>query len=99
MTTNTKQFSNYLGTDANGNMRMRLGPHIYVRIGHRFYNERDDGLELVTLETHVARPWIISNFEREAAYQRRKTLAQALQASHIPSYERKAYKRRMGWAR
>ena len=34
---------------------------------------------------------------REHAFQRRKQLAIDLQRSHIPSHERKAYKRRMGW--
>ena len=37
--------------------------------------------------------------EREHQFQRRKALAISLQSSHIPSYERKAYKhnRGRGW--
>lgn len=96
MTTKQK-FSEYLGNDAQGNMRMRLGYHNYVMKGQKLYIEREDGLELVTLEMHVARPWIRSNFEREAAFQRRKALAIGLQSSHIPLRERRAYKKRMGW--
>ena len=58
----------------------------------------------VTLEEQVSKPWIRQNFEyehesqdRERAFQRRKALAIGLQSSHIPSYERRAYKKRMGW--
>lgn len=97
MTTSTQKFSEYMGDDAQGNMRMRLGYHNYVMKGHKIYIERPDGLELVTLEMEVAKPWIRSNFEREAAFQRRKALAIGLQSSHIPLRERRAYKKRMGW--
>ncbi|MFH7764557.1 hypothetical protein [Acinetobacter sp. BSP-28] len=97
MTTSTKKFSEYLGADEQGNNRMRLGHLTYVMKGQKIYIERVDGLELVTLEMHVARPWIRSNFEKEMAFQRRKQLAIDLQRTNIPLHERRAYKKRMGW--
>jgi len=98
MTTNQK-FSEYLGGFDTGHMTMRLGHTVYVEQGKDICIEDRQSGELVkiTLEEHVAKPWIRKNFERERAFQRRKALAIGLQKSHIPSYDRKAYKRRMGW--
>lgn len=41
--------------------------------------------------------WLKEDLDRNRAFQKRKELAIALQKSHIPSHERKAHKRRMGW--
>ncbi len=99
MTTSTRTFSEYLGGFEQGHMTMRLGYTVYVEQGKDIcIEDRQTGeLVKVTLEEHVAKPWIRKNFERERAFQRRKALAIGLQKSHIPSYDRKAYKRRMGW--
>ena len=94
------QFSEYLGQDEQGNMRLRLGTKfaaIYVEKGKDIYKETAKGLVKVTLEELVSKPWIRENFECERAFQRRKALAVGLQSSHIPLRERRAYKKRMGW--
>lgn len=44
-----------------------------------------------------ALPWVQEARERERAFQKRKALAIGLQSSHIPSQDRRAYKKRMGW--
>lgn len=41
--------------------------------------------------------WVQEEAERERKFQKRKALAIGLQNSNIPSYERRAYKKRMGW--
>ncbi|MCK4081352.1 hypothetical protein [Acinetobacter radioresistens] len=94
-----QKFSEYLGGFEQGHMSMRLGNTIYVEQGKDIYSEDRKTNELikVTLEEHSAKPWIRKNFERERIFQRRKALAIGLQKSHIPSYDRKAYKRRMNW--
>ncbi len=99
MNTSTQTFSEYLGGFERGQMVMRLGNTVYVQQGKDIcIEDRQTGeLVKVTLEEHVAKPWIRKNFERERIFQRRKALAIGLQKSHIPSYDRKAYKRRMGW--
>ena len=96
MNTSTK-FAEFLSREPNGDMRMRLGHTIYVQKGFKFYAEVNGELIRIPLETLVAKPWIQRNFEAEKIFQRRKQLAIDLQRSHIPSHERKAYKRRMGW--
>ncbi|MFH7767739.1 hypothetical protein [Acinetobacter sp. BSP-28] len=100
MTTSTQKFSEYLGNDEQGNMRLRLGTKfaaIYVEKGKDIYKETAKGLMKVTLEELVSKPWIRENFDRERAFQRRKALAIGLQSSHIPLRERREYKRRTGW--
>lgn len=100
MTTPKQQFSEYLGNDEQGNMRLRLGTKfaaIYVEKGKDIYKETAKGLVKLPLEELVSKPWIRENFDRERAFQRRKALAIGLQSSHIPLRERRAYKKRMGW--
>lgn len=41
--------------------------------------------------------WVQEEAERGRKFQKRKALAIGLQNSNIPSYERRAYKKRMGW--
>ena len=95
----SNKYSEFLGYDDDGNMRMRLGHTIYVQKGFKFYMEVNGELTRIPLETLVAKPWIQRNFEAEKIFQRRKQLAIDLQSSHIPSYERRAYKqsRGRGW--
>ena len=100
MTTPKQQFSEYLGNDEQGNMRLRLGTKfaaIYVEKGKDIFKETANGLVKLPLEELVSKPWIRQNFDRERAFQRRKALAIGLQSSHIPLHERRAYKKRMGW--
>jgi uncharacterized protein (DUF3820 family) len=59
-------------------------------------------LEQETLNSNLrksleALPWVQEARERERAFQKRKALAIGLQSSHIPSRDRRAYKKRMGW--
>jgi len=67
-------FSEYLGGFEQGHMTMRLGHTVYVEQGKDIFAEDRQTGELVkvTLEEHVAKPWIRKNFERERACQRRK---------------------------
>ncbi|RGD93398.1 hypothetical protein [Acinetobacter sp. SWAC57] len=98
MTTSTNTFSEFISQDDDGNIRMRLGHSTYFEKGRHIYVVNKDGIEqLITLEVHTAKPWIRENFERERAFQRKKNLAIALQRTHIPLSERRAFKRRMGW--
>ncbi len=100
MTASQNKFSVRLEDDAQGNTRLSLGtkfPAVYVEKGKDIFKETAKGLMKVTLEEQVSKPWIRQNFDRERTFQRRKALAIGLQSSHIPSYERRAYKKRMGW--
>ena len=92
------EFAEFISIDANRNITMRLGPSVYVQKGlDIFWQSKSGELVLITDETHATKPWIRKNFERERAFQKRKALAIGLQSSNIPSFERKEYKRRMGW--
>lgn len=95
--TTSNNFREYLGRDAFGVERIRMGQTVYAIKGHKVYIERNGESQLITLETHVAKPWIQRNIDAELSFQKKKQLAIALQKTYIPSYERKAYKRRMGW--
>ncbi len=98
MTISTQKFSEFISQDDDDNIRMRLGHSTYFEKGRHIYVVNKDGTEqLITLEVHAAKSWIRENFERERAFQRKKNLAIALQRTHIPLSERRAFKRRMGW--
>ena len=104
MTTSTQNsFSKRLDDDAQGNTRLSLGtkyPVVYVAKGKDIFKETPNGLVKVTLEEQVAKPWIRENFERERAFQQRKTMAIRLQKSLTRAYP-KSYKRAKGslfWA-
>ena len=97
MNTPTQKFAEFQSSE-NGQFRMRLGHSVYVQKGNDVYwINRSGVLVLVSKETHATKPWIRENFERERKFQKRKALAIGLQNSNIPSYERRAYKKRMGW--
>ncbi|USE82063.1 hypothetical protein [Acinetobacter tibetensis] len=59
-----------------------------------------DNLNEVLRKSLEALPWVQEARERERTFQKRKALAIGLQSSHIPSRDRRAYKKRMGrvWA-
>ena len=104
MTTSTQNsFSKRLDDDAQGNTRLSLGtkyPVVYVAKGKDIFKETANGLVKVTLEEQLAKPWIRENFERERAFQQRKTMAIRLQKSHTRTYP-KSFKRAKGslfWA-
>ena len=80
-------------------MTMRIGHTVYIQKGKDIFAEdrKTGDLENVTLEEQVAKPWILQNFERERAFQRRKAFAKSMQSTHIPLRERRAYKKRMNW--
>ena len=97
MNASTQSFSEFK-SDSNGEFRMRLGHSEYVQKNQSFYRVGKSGhLYLVEKSELVAKPWIQQNFDRERAFQKRKALAIGLKISNIPSYERRAYKKRMGW--
>lgn len=96
MSTNTN-FCEYQGRDENGHFMVRLGHTTYKYVAGTIYKQNaDDSFSKLSLEEDVAKPWIRQNLDREINFQMRKARAVALQSSYIPSYERKAYKRRTG---
>ena len=101
MSTSTQKFSEFISQDDEGNIRMRLGHSTYFEKGRHIYVVNKDGTEQqITLEVHAAKPWICENFERERAFQQRKTMAVRLQKSLTRSYP-KSFKRAKGslfWA-
>lgn len=56
-----------------------------------------DNLNEALRKSLEALQWVQEARERERAFQKRKALAIGLQSSHIPSQDRRAYKKRMGW--
>lgn len=91
-----KKFAEYLGTDEQGNMRLRLGTKfaaIYVEKGKDIYKETAKGLVKVTLEELVSKPWIRENFDRERMAIR---LESAFERRYPPS--RKRAKGSLFWA-
>jgi hypothetical protein len=98
-----KKFAEYLGTDEQGNMRLRLGTKfaaIYVEKGKDIYKETAKGLVKVTLEELVSKPWIRENFDRERAFQEKKAMAIRLESAFERRYppSRKRAKGSLFWA-
>lgn len=85
-------------SDENGEFRMRIYSSEYIQKNGEIYRVSKSGyLYLIEFAEHLEKPWINLNFERERKFQKRKALAIGLQNSNIPSYERRSYKKRMGW--
>lgn len=97
MNTSTLKKSEFI-SDENGEFRMRIYSSEYLQKNGEIYRVSKSGyLYLIDFAEHLEKPWILINFERERKFQKRKALAIDLQNSNIPSYERRAYKKRMGW--
>lgn len=97
MNTSTPKKSEFI-SDENGEFRMRIYSSEYIQKNGEIYRVSKSGyLYLIDFAEHLEKPWISLNFERERNFQKRKALAIGLQNSNIPSYERRAYKKRMGW--
>ncbi|MFW1966259.1 hypothetical protein ACG95P_04165 [Acinetobacter guillouiae] len=97
MNTSTLKKSEFI-SDENGEFRMRIYSSEYLQKNDEIYRVSKSGyLYLIDFAEHLEKPWISLNFERERKFQKRKALAIGLQNSNIPSYERRAYKKRMGW--
>jgi hypothetical protein len=97
MNTSTPKKSEFI-SDENGEFRMRIYSAEYIQKNGEIYRVSKSGyLFLIEFAEHLEKPWISLNFERERKFQKRKALAIGLQNSNIPSYERRAYKKRMGW--
>ncbi|MDR6541577.1 hypothetical protein ABIC56_002755 [Acinetobacter bereziniae] len=85
-------------SNENGEFRMRIYSYEYIQKDGEIYRVSKSGyLFLIEFAEHLEKPWIRLNFERERKFQKRKALAIGLQNSNIPSYERRAFKKRMGW--
>lgn len=85
-------------SNENGEFRMRIYSYEYIQKDGEIYRVSKSGyLFLIESAEHLEKPWIRLSFERERKFQKRKALAIGLQNSNIPSYERRAYKKRMGW--
>ncbi|ATZ63663.1 hypothetical protein [Acinetobacter bereziniae] len=85
-------------SNENGEFRMRIYSYEYIQKDGEIYRVSKSGyLFLIEFAEHLEKPWIRLSFERERKFQKRKALAIGLQNSNIPSYERRAYKKRMGW--
>ena len=88
MTSSNSNFAEFISNE-NGEFRMRLGHSIYAQKGTDIFRESKSGhLYLVTDEEHAAKAWIRKNFEREAAFQKRK--AKAILFSN-PCFQRDRY--------
>ena len=85
-------------SNVNGEFRMRIYSYEYIQKDGEIYRISKSGyLFLIKFAEHLEKPWIRLSFERERKFQKRKALAIGLQNSNIPSYERRAFKKRMGW--
>ncbi|MCM8511564.1 hypothetical protein J0904_05610 [Acinetobacter bereziniae] len=85
-------------SNENGEFRMRIYSYEYIQKDGEIYRLSKSGyLFLIEFAEHLEKPWIRLSFERERKFQKRKALAIGLQNSNIPSYERRAFKKRMGW--
>lgn len=83
-----QDFAEFISNE-NGEFRMRLGHSVYAQKGTEIFRESKTGhLYLVTDEEHAAKAWIRKNFEREAAFQKRK--AKAILFSN-PCFQRDRY--------
>ncbi|MDC5305531.1 hypothetical protein NRA40_11595 [Acinetobacter baumannii] len=91
----------YIGLD-------RLTGLYSVRIGWTVYAANANGSVLYTVKGEVKTPLIVEEFKakrpkvyaslmNEIKFQRSKQLAKDLAGSHIPSYDRKAYKKKRGF--
>jgi len=97
MNTSAPKKSEFI-SDENGEFRMRIYSSEYIQKNGEIYRVSKSGyLYIIEFAEHLEKPWISLNFERERKFQKRKALAIGLQNSNIPSYERRAYKKRMGW--
>lgn len=97
MNTSTPKKSEFI-SDENGEFRMRIYSSEYIQKNGEIYRVSKSGyLFLIEFAEHLEKPWIREIFQRERKFQKRKALAIGLQISNIPSYERRAYKKRMGW--
>ena len=95
-------FKSYLGHDkATGLYSVRIGWTVYAanRNGSVLYTVKGEVKTPVNVEEFKAtRPKVYAALLQEVSFQSKKELATILQRTHIPSYDRKAYKRRMGLA-
>lgn len=103
MTTHKQQFSEYLGNDEQGNMRLRLGTKfaaIYVEKGKDIFKETANGLVKLPLEELVSKPWIRQNFDHERAFQQKKAMAIRLNEAFTRRYPpaKKRAKGSLFWA-
>ncbi|WP_373351133.1 hypothetical protein [Acinetobacter bereziniae] len=97
MTSTTQKKTEFISNE-NGEFRMRIYSYEYIQKDGEIYRVSKSGyLFLIEFAEHLAKPWIRISFERERKFQKRKALAIGLQNSNIPSYERRAFKKRMGW--
>ncbi|HEM6848266.1 TPA: hypothetical protein U2I31_000928 [Acinetobacter baumannii] len=92
---------NYIGHD-------RLTGLYSVRIGWTVYAANANGRVLYTVKGEVKTPVNVEEFKskrpkvyttlmNEISFQRKKALAVALELTNIPSYDRKAYKKKRGF--
>jgi hypothetical protein len=97
MTSTTQKKTEFISNE-NGEFRMRIYSYEYIQKDGEIYRVSKFGyLFLIDFAEHLEKPWIRISFERERKFQKRKALAIGLQNSNIPSYERRAFKKRMGW--
>ncbi|MBJ8452987.1 hypothetical protein [Acinetobacter bereziniae] len=97
MTSTTQKKTEFISNE-NGEFRMRIYSYEYIQKDGEIYRVSKSGyLYLIDFAEHLEKPWIRISFERERKFQKRKALAIGLQNSNIPSYERRAFKKRMGW--
>lgn len=92
----TEKFSEYLGTGEDGAVIIRLGNRVYTKKDDSYFVKSSQGnLFQISSPELESKNWIVKNFDREIAYQKRKKLSQLaadLERSHIAERDRKEFK-------
>ncbi len=94
-------FKSYLGKNQKtGLYIVRVGWTVYETNGNGsvlYIVKNEDTIPLDVEKFKTVRPKIYAALLSEVQFQRKKQLAIDLQQSNIPSYDRKAYKKRRGF--
>ncbi|RSO39201.1 hypothetical protein [Acinetobacter lactucae] len=93
-------YKSYLGRDETGLYSVRIGWQVFASNanGKVLYKVKDDvktPLDVAKFKTDYPRVWEV--LTQEISFQRSKQLAKDLSGSHIPSTDRKNYKRSRGF--
>ncbi|EHU1662225.1 MULTISPECIES: hypothetical protein [Acinetobacter] len=93
-------YMSFLGRDDKGLYSVRIGWQVYASNanGSVLYTVKGEVKTPLNVEEFKAkRPKVYASLMNEISFQRKKALATALQLNNIPSYDRKAYKKKRGF--
>lgn len=93
-------YKSYLGRDETGLYSVRIGWQVYASNanGSVLYKVRDEvktPLDVAKFQKEYPKVWEV--LTQEISFQRKKQLAIDLRESHIPAYDRNAYKQKRGF--